>query len=457
LAAGTMIRRVHHDRYDQRLRRLCSYYALTPSALLEGQYPAQRLARLRALPLSSLEVLLEPLLLKCGSAAPLASAVRDLCLELGLIDVWQRRLLGQAVSISLRHAVSRPDGVLNYFHSLRFVLRARSARNLGLLYHHASWPILARALYDPHPDVQQVALRSLAALSEPQSFPAILERLGKSVMEKQEGLSVHSLKAAMARFPLAQVPQLLPGLRHTHPHVRLAALEILREMAKSDPAGKRTLLQYRTLFDHELGRLASDADAQVGVMASDLLAQFARALPSSDLCRRLQDPHWAVRMAAVQTLAQPPGIFGVAEMAGFLCDPHVMVRQAAIQALLACGPEGVSRLYEQFVETEDEALREQMVGELERSGFILSLLQNFGATTGSLETRVVERYLTLRASQYLHAEPPSDSVKDLLQRVLEMSGGEREPPSDARVRLVSAPETARQPDPTAHGQSKLAL
>jgi hypothetical protein len=123
---------------------------------LEGKYSAQSLARLRTLPLSNLEPLLEPLLLKCVSAPPLAAVLEELCLELGLIDVWQRRILNQFVPISFREALSNPDGFLHFFPRLHFLLRARSARNLGLLRHQASWPILAKALDDPHPDVQQV-------------------------------------------------------------------------------------------------------------------------------------------------------------------------------------------------------------------------------------------------------------------------------------------------------------
>ena len=95
LAVGAMVRRWHHDRFDRRVKSLCIHYALTPATLLEGKHSAQCLASLRTLPLSSLELLLEPLLLKCVSAPALATVLEGLCLELGLIDVWQRRILDQ--------------------------------------------------------------------------------------------------------------------------------------------------------------------------------------------------------------------------------------------------------------------------------------------------------------------------------------------------------------------------
>ena len=86
LAVGAMVRRWHQDRFDRRVKSLCIHYAPTPATLLGGNHSAQCLASLRTLPLSSLELLLEPLLPKCVSAPALATVLEELCLELGLID-----------------------------------------------------------------------------------------------------------------------------------------------------------------------------------------------------------------------------------------------------------------------------------------------------------------------------------------------------------------------------------
>jgi len=288
LAVGAMVQRWRSDRFDRRVKSLCVHYALTPTALLERKYSAQCLARLRALPFCNLELLLEPLLLKCASARPLAAALEELCLELGLIDVWQRRILGQFLPISFRQALSHPYGVLHFFPRLHFLLRARSVRNLGLLRHQASWPILARALDDPHPDVQQVALRSLAALRQPQSFPALLARMDEAITQNHSRLSLYSLKAAMARFPVSQALQLLPALRHPHPGVRAAAVEILCEMAKREPAGTQTLFRYKSVFDRELATLAFDVDPEVRAVAAELIAHLDFVDPSSFAGQELQ-------------------------------------------------------------------------------------------------------------------------------------------------------------------------
>jgi hypothetical protein len=289
LAAGAMVRRWHHDRFDRRVKDLCIRYALTPAALLHGRYSAQCLARLRALPLSHLELLLEPLLLKCSSAPPLATVLQELCLELGLIDVWERRLLGQIAPVSLRQALADPSGLLHFFPRLHFLLRARSARNLGLLRHQASWPILAMALDDPHPDVQQVALRSLAALRQPQSLPALLGRMDQVVTQNHSPLYLYSLKAAMGKFPLSQALKLLPAMRHPDPRVRSAAAEILLEMAKGEPAGARALCECKPVFDRELATLASDIDPEVGDIAAELIAHLGLVDPGPFAGQELQD------------------------------------------------------------------------------------------------------------------------------------------------------------------------
>ncbi|MGB7591540.1 MAG: HEAT repeat domain-containing protein [Terriglobia bacterium] len=456
LAVGAMVRRWHHNRFDRRVKSLRTRYAPTLARLLAGKHSAQCLASLRTLPLSSLELLLEPLLLKCVSAPALATVLEELCLELGLIDVWQRRVLDQFGPLSLREALSNPDGLLHFFSRLHFLLRARSARNLGLLRHQPSWPILVKALDDPHPDVQQVALRSLAAIREPQSFPALLDRMHKAVTENRSRLSLYSLKVAMAKFPLSQAPQLLPSLRHPHPRVRSAAAEILREMAKSEPAGKPALLQYKSVFDRELATLTSDADPEVRALAAEVIAHLDTAVSSSVLRQVLQDPQWSVRRDALQTLAQRPGLLPMAEVQGFLTDPHRMVRQAALRALLAYGREGVSKLYEHFLETEDETLRVQILEELQHAGLVLSLLQNYGESPGNLETRVVERLVTVGAARYLYTALSNSSGRQLLQILFEVLGERREPKIEAWVRLCAALDAAREPDQTAYGHSKLA-
>ena len=453
LAAVAMVRRWHHDRFDCWVESLRLHYAPTSTALLEGNHSAQWLESLRPLPISTLELLLEPLLLECASSPALAAVLDELCLGLGLIDVWERRILGLFGLVSLREAVSYPEGLLFFLPGLRFLLRARGARNMGLLRHGASWPILVKALDDPHPDVQQAALLSLAAIQQPGSFLALLDRMHKSLAENRQPLSLHSVKAAMAKFPFSQAPHLLLPLRDPNPRIRATALEILREMAKSELARKPTHFQYKRAFDSELAALTSDADADVRVLAGEVIECLEVALTSSALRQMLQDVQWSVRSGALQTLAQRPVLLPMDEVRSFLADPHRMVRQAALRTLLAYGREGVSKLYAHFLETEDETLREEILEELEHSGRLLSLLQEYGESPGNLATRVVERLLTMGATTHLHSALSSSSGRQLLQILFGKPEGHSKPKIEAWVRLCTALGATHELD-TADGRTK---
>jgi HEAT repeat protein len=456
VAAVAMVRRWHHDRFDRRVKNLRLYYGLTPSGLLQGKYSPQCLARLRALPLPTLEFLLEPLLLKCSSAPPLAGVLQGLCLELGMIDVWQRRLLGQFTPVSLREALTIPEGLLHFVSRLHFLLRARSARNLGLLRHQASWPILTQALDDPHADVRQVALRSLAALREASTVPALLGQMDKAVSENRAGLSLYSLRAALAEFPLSQAMQLLPAMRHPHPQVRGAAAEILREMAKREPVGAPAFFQFKSVFDGELARLASDADPRVRAIAAEAAAHLDFAVPSPRVRQGFEDARRPVRTGALQALAEQPRPLPPDQIQPFLTDAQRTVRQAALRALLACGREGVSRLYEQFLKTEDKGLRNEIVEELEHAGLLLSLLQNLGDSPGNLETKVVQQLVSMGATRHLQEALTNTSGRHLLESLLEKLETHSPPKIDAWLELCAGLKAPREWNKASHGPSKLA-
>ena len=451
-----MLRRWHHDRFDLRVKALSTHFGLTPAGLLQAKYSPQSLANLRALPLTTLEFLLEPLLLKCASAPPLAGVLQEVCLELGLIDVWQRRILGQFAPVTLRQACSIPDGSLHFFSRLHFLLRARSARSLGLVRHQASWPVLARALDDPHPDVQRVALRALAALSEPGSLPALVDQMDKAVTDKRCGISLHSLKSAIARFPLSQAAQLLPAARHPNPRVRAAAGEILCEMAKRETADAPALVQSNSVFNHEMALFGSDVDARVRSIACEVAALFDPADRQPAAHQNFVETEDPIPSAASETPTEPPEAFSLADLPRLLADPLRTVRQAALRAFLAHGRDGQSKLYEQFLKTEDKALRVQILEELDRAGLLPNLLQHVDGNSGTLETRVVELIVSMGASRYLQAALTNIYGQQLLKVLFEKLEDHSPQKIDAWLGVFAALKAFRRTDPASHGHAPLA-
>ena len=87
-----------------------------------------------------------------------------------------------------------------------------------------------------HPDIQLVALRSLAAVGAPESFPVLRDRLHAVVQGESPSPPLQALQAAMVSFDLACVPALLPSLRHANRQIRLHATEILRTMVCREAA-----------------------------------------------------------------------------------------------------------------------------------------------------------------------------------------------------------------------------
>jgi HEAT repeat protein len=453
LAALAMLRRRHHDRFDLRVKALCIQLGLTPAALLQGKFSPQCLAKLRALPSSTLEFLLEPLLLKCATAPPLAGVLQEICLELGLIDVWQRRILGQFAPVTFRQACSTPDGALHFFGRLHFLLRARSARSLGLLRHQASWPILARALDDPHPDVQRAALRALAALSEPLSLPALVLQMDKAVTDKHCGLSLHSLKTALARFPLSEALQLLPAMRHPNPRVRAAAAEILHAIAKREAPA---LIRYKSVLDREIAMLTSDVDPRIRAIAFEVAALLDSVNRHPAAPRELDRDRDSVRTASPGTSPQDLEALPLAELTRLLGDPRRTVRQATLLALLALGREGQSKLYEEFLKTEDRVLRDQILEELDRAGLLQNLLQNLDGSAGKLETRVVEKIVSIGATGYLQAALTNIYGHHLLKVLFEKLEDRSLQKIDVWLGVCAALKASRQTDPANRGQTPLA-
>jgi len=457
LAALAMLRRWHHDRFDLRVKALCTHLGLTPAALLQGKYSPQCLANLRALPSATLEFLLEPLLLKCASAPPLAGVLQEICLELGLIDVWQRRLLGQFAPVTFRQACSIPDGLLHFFGRLRFLLRARSARSLGLLRHRASWPILAKALDDPHPDVQRAALRALAALTESRSLPALVAQMDKAVTDKRCGLSLHSLKTALARFPLSQALQLLPAMRHPSPRVRVAAAEILHAMARREAPDAPALIHFKSVFDRELAILVSDVDFRVRTIAFAVAALLDSANRQPAVRRPVGRAHEPVPAAPPETSTQKAEALPVDELPRLPADPQRNPRQAALRALVAQGTEGLPRLCEQFLKTDDKALRDQILEELNRAGLLQSLLQNLDGDPASLERRMVELIVSSGATRYLQAALTNIYGHQVLQVLFEKLEDHSRQKIDAWLGVCAALKAARQPEAPDRGEATMAV
>jgi HEAT repeat protein len=395
LIAVAIIRRWQQIRYSRYIHSLRRQYRPNLAQLLSGaRSPAGR-AALGELPLDDLEILLDPLLSKRKMTARQLAFLQALCADLGLIELWQGRLANShkpATSAHSAHPHFSDPAVM------RHVLRAKSIRNLGTLRHQASWPLLVRALDDRHPDIQLVALRSLAALHAPQSFPALLERLHAVVQGESKFPPPQGLQAALVCFDLNCVPALVPSLRHANHQIRLIATDVLQTIICSEAARApcraftpETLSS--PIVELLLTELCVDTSAEVRGRAAQAIVYLDDLRAISILRNHLLDHQWFVRLRAVRALinlhqASRPLLPDICDC---LRDSHWRVREAAAQTLLSLGQEGKNQLYQHFLTSHDLITRKQIVEVIERTGLMWQLVEEYGNGIQGLEALTVEQ------------------------------------------------------------------
>ena len=403
LAIGRRQRRERFFRRmdDQRQR----YGPIIASILSEKVEYARGLELLRSISGVDRDYVLEALCLEKKPTAEQVPILRKLCADLGLVKLWQVRLSGKIDATSLRDAFGRPEGLIQRIGRLNFLLRAKAADNLGVVQHHASWPLLVKALEDPHPDVQAVAVRSLAVIQEPECFGPLIERLHHVVMKGTSPLSLRSIKTALVSFPLKYMVRLLPSLKHAHRRVRFLATDIIREVVERQAAweedfsldAKNTGDDLREIF---LDQIAFDENPDVRARAAAVISYLADPRSTPVLLTLLEDGQWFVRLHAVRALAKRKFLSQAPQVARRLTDSHWMVREAAARALLVFGRVGSDALIEHFLSTEDRYSREQIADEIQRAGLVPALLAQYGAERDSSEP-VIDMLVQLGKTSYL--------------------------------------------------------
>jgi len=323
--------------------------------------------------------------------------LRRLCEDLGLVKIWQDQL-------QAKRTFPAPD-FIERFKPFRFLGRARAARDLGLIMHRPSWPLLACALDDPNPEVQWAATRSLGAIREPASFPSLTERLrrqARGALSDSGGSPARATRSAMIDFPLRCAADLILLLNHATSAVRREAAEVVREMVEreADRCSALTCFSLSSedfspdLTDVFLTKLAFDADPDVRARAASVLRYLPGWRSESVLAKLLGDEVWFVRLRAARALAHPRFQFLAGRVARLLTDGHWRVREAATQTLIAQGDEGVRELVLHFFgeaglderrgngeagtsRSPDLYSREQIAEQMQRSGLLYVLADHY--------------------------------------------------------------------------------
>jgi HEAT repeat protein len=446
LVAMAIGRRQRRERYFERLDDLRQRYSPVVAAIFARKIEYDRgLEALKGIGGLDRLFFLEQLLFeKIPNAAqvPIACQLSE---DLGLVKVWQSHLSGRFELASLRDALARPEGILQRIGRLNFILKAKSAENLGIIRHQPSWPLLVTALSDSHPDVQSVAARSLAAIGETESFPALLARLKEIVTHPANKISLRSIKSALVSFPLKEAQRLLPSLKHEHPRVRFMAVDIIREMVEREAALNEDFVLDASIFGPELGEIllthcCFDDNGDVRARSAPIISYLSDVRATPVLLTLLDDPQWFVRLHTVRALAKRKFLSQGEQISQRLTDPHWLVREAAAQTLLVFGRAGVDQLANHMLNTQDRYSREQIADEMQRTGLIPTLLAQYSASTDKREALVFGQLADLGKTSYLLATLISSSDRNLRKKFLADFGAHPDPKIRAWVKKIATLE-----------------
>ena len=397
LVGIAFLRRWQQIRYIRYVHDLKRRFRPLLARILAGERSHAGVAALQDLGLPDLELLLDPLFSKRKLPERCLAFLQSLCAELGLIGAWQARL-ANLPSMASHSAGQGKQNDPSGRAAMRHLLRAQSIRNLGTIRHQPSWPLLAGALDDRHPDIQLVALRALSAVGAPESFPVLRERLNAVVRGDSTSPPLQALRAALASFDLICVPSLLPSLSHPDRQIRLQATEILRTIVWREAGCRPDFVLTPELLSPALTELLvaglpGDNSAEIRARSGEVLVFVADARADAALHQLLSDPQWFVRLRTVRAVARLPQSCSplLPDIRRSLHDPHWRVREASVQTLLSLGPKGRLQLFESFLTAPDHAACEQIAEVIEGAGLVSSLVEKYGAGTTGLEALVVEQ------------------------------------------------------------------
>lgn len=400
-------RRQRRQKFFERLDSLRDRYGPTLSGILAGKVEYQHgLDDLREMAGSDRTIMLERLCLEQKPAPQGESVLKRLCEDLGLVKIWQQRLMGQIDPSSLRESLRDPQKWALRVKSLQFLVRAKSAENLGRIRHEPSWHLLVKLLEDPHPDLQSVAARALGAIHHPASFPFLVEQLHKVIADTSPALSVRAIKSALVSFPLAAASALLPSLRHPNSRLRFIATDIVRGMVEREAGGDPEFCLNLESIDSEvyeifLEQLSSDESADVRARAVPVVARLSDPRSVRILLTLLGDATWFVRLHTVRSLARPKFLPQVRQVAVALTDSNWRVREAAVRTLRSFGATGTEQLVEHFLETRDRYSREQIADEFQRAGMIPELVTGWVRNGNGNEGLVLAHLAEMGKTSYL--------------------------------------------------------
>jgi HEAT repeat protein len=345
-----------------------------------------------------------------------ATRISELLFALRSVDGWAVRAFGRRRAKRLVEAAIRrsppPDPAprnrfVNALRRLKVfaVPRAIAVNKLGQLAPEFAQVFLVDATSDPAREVRQVAVMTMGAARYPPFIPPLMQELARSI-EQENDVSWRTLTIALTSFRLADVSRFVPFLSHPHPRMRFTIVDIIRQIAGA--AARDGLLNKNDfspeLYTAFLDRVVVDEFADVRARSAPVVAHFRDARALRALRTLLNDPNDFVRLHAVRAAADRFYSDLLPDLTRRLRDPHWRVREAAVKAMLPFGSAGLDALFRTFLQSDDDETVQQITDGLQRVGAMPTLLASL-TTDGlqsSLASAVCQKMAAMGKTVYLN-------------------------------------------------------
>jgi HEAT repeat protein len=230
-------------------------------------------------------------------------------------------------------------------------------------------PALAEGLDDSNEQTVIAAARGLGRYAMPEAAEPILERLEL----KHLHLPANVLQTALYHCCRDRPSMLLRAIQSTDDQLRPVLARVLAEVASAE-------------LGEDLVLIASDPLPEVRASAARAMAGARPRLALAALQQLAADGEWFVRLRAVVALGLLQDPRSIPVLLETLCDPNRFVRLRAAGALARLeGHE--EEILVRAIHTRDRYALQALVGEMQRSGAMLAVLNGLADRRRRLRSR----------------------------------------------------------------------
>jgi len=349
-------------------------------------------------------------------------AVTEVLLRLGFVAAWAKEAFGarrgrQLIDHVVNGSSLPPLGKRSFqrVRSMRLfcVKRARGVALLGQLDSEFSQGFMDEAQHDTSPYVGRANVAAMGQNRESFAVSVLLE-LMRQATEGVNGLSVLSVKTALVRYPLTELPQFTHCLSDPNPKFRYLVVDSIREICDNTNLTLSTQDFPPDLYRWFLDQAKHDSSVDVRARSARVIRHFHDTGAVLALRSLMQDENEFVRLHAVRSCADPFYTDLVPDVVQRIGDAKWRVREASVKTLATFGNEGRTQLADYFLATPDQYASEQIVDEMQRGGIIGDLLPGLGSDGP-------ESWVVMKVTSKMVRMGKTSLLTELLSREIRMS------------------------------------